>query len=321
MIWWFTSQHKPINILIKDPGLNLFHNGFEMAFKYNLTEQLARYILLSFSSDTKNKIKKYTGSEEYRIFKLKYMNTQFSVKIPEKHTNKDTQTSLIKQIWSNFISKRLSAFPKIKGLDTLRREIDELNLSKQNKSPEGLDDNFKYYSIIIDNQTINSVEVVVLMNIFGLFQKVTLKNCRINLKLSDYLYKFLQKDQMQTQVLNLRNTQIFLEPSYNEINKKYELSLLNEFLNEYNLSYEAYAAYKLLLSFNFISSLTEIHIKDQTNEFIQDLFKLVSRYCYNINRKSKIDFFYSFENSWSEVKYQGQRIKNFKENKHYEKVF
>jgi len=69
-----------------------------MAFKYNLTEQLARYILLSFCSDTKNKIKKYNGSEEYRIFKLKYMNTQFSVKIPEKHASKETQTSLIKQI-------------------------------------------------------------------------------------------------------------------------------------------------------------------------------------------------------------------------------
>jgi len=159
------------------------------------------------------------------------------------------------------------------------------------------------------------------MNIFGLFQKVTLKNCRINLKLNDYLYNFLQKDQTQTKVLNLRNTQIFLEPSYNEINNKYELSLLNEFLKEYNLSYEAYAVYKLLLNFNFISSLTEIHIKDQTNEFIQNLFKLVSRYCHNINQKSKIEFFYSFENSWSEVKYQGQRIKNFKENKNYDKVF
>ena len=160
------------------------------------------------------------------------------------------------------------------------------------------------------------------MNIFGLFQRVTLKNCRINLKLNDYLYNFLQKDQTQTKVLNLRNTQIFLEPSYNEINNKYELNLLNEFLKEYNLSYEAYAVYKLLLNFNFINSLTEIHIKNQTNEFIQDLFKLVSRYCYlKHNQQYKIKIFYSLENSQSGFEYRGYKIKNSQENKHYEKVF
>ena len=146
------------------------------------------------------------------------------------------------------------------------------------------------YTWDIKDEHFSPCETTILFNLFCLLSSISITNSTIS-----FNYPFIS-------FLSFSVTQIkYLYIDWISIKWVGRMNENREMVKEYGYDWKAYWLFWILKQCNLLSSLNEIHIKNEEVQFWEDLSKLVSKHWRKSNIKHNIKIFYFDLNQKSEI--------------------
>ena len=153
------------------------------------------------------------------------------------------------------------------------------------------DEELDNYTLTAKNAKLSPLETTIFFSIMSMFASASIV---------DYHFAIVH-DKSFTDFLNFRNPRIsklYLENThFNMLTDSEVIGLnsnqhCNDILEDYGLCTNAYSLFYLLKSCNLLSSLKEIHIKQEHSLFWEELFQLIAKYFKNKGKNNTIKVFY-----------------------------
>ena len=153
------------------------------------------------------------------------------------------------------------------------------------------DEELNNYTLTAKNAKLSPLETTIFFSIMSMFASASIV---------DYHFAIVH-DKSFTDFLNFCNPRIsklYLENThFNMLTDSEVIGLnsdqhCNDILDDYGLCTNAYSLFYLLKTWNLLSSLKEIHIKQEHSLFWEELFQLIAKYFANKGKNNTIKVFY-----------------------------
>ena len=147
------------------------------------------------------------------------------------------------------------------------------------------------YTLTAKNAKLSPLETTIFFSIMSMFASVSIVDYHFTIVLNKSFTNFLNFRNPRISKLYLENTHFNMLTDSEVIGLNSDQHC-NDILDEYGLCTNSYSLFYLLKTCNLLSSLKEIHIKQEHSLFWEELFQLIAKYFANKGKDNTIKVFY-----------------------------
>ena len=153
------------------------------------------------------------------------------------------------------------------------------------------DEELDNYTLTAKNAKLSPLETTIFFSIMSMFASASIVDYHFTIVLNKSFTDFLNFCNPRISKLYLENTH------FNMLTDSEVIGLngnqhCNDIIDDYGLCTNSYSLFYLLKSCNLLSSLKEIHIKQDHSLFWEELFQLIAKYFANKGKVNTIKVFY-----------------------------
>ena len=218
-------------------------------------------LLINILNDTN-----ISNSEHIERIILKYISLRFKLKLRKSFLNE-----VVQQVFKN---------------QTIPKVIPDVELDN--------------YTLTAENAKLSPLETTIFFSNMSMFASASIVDYHFTIVLNKSFTDFLNFCNPRISKLYLENTH-FNMLTDSEVIGLNSNQHCNDILDDYGLCTNSYSLFYLLKTCNLLSSLKEIHIKQEHSLFCEELFQLIAKYFANKEKDNTVKVFYHDFEEKSEV--------------------